>query len=154
TASLLLLLLTVTGVQTMWAFFGAITLLGVALGLSQPAIQSFLPFLVSLEKLPQAIAWNASCYRTATIIGPARGGFIYEFGPAANYSLCLSLYVFTVIVMWNLRIREREGEASQGSSFERIVEGISYIRQRPIILGAISLDLFAMFLGGTTALLP
>jgi len=58
-ASALLLLLTVAGVKAMWAYYSVITLLGVALGLSQPALQSFLPFLVSLEKLPQAIAWNA-----------------------------------------------------------------------------------------------
>jgi len=153
-ASFLLLLLTLSGVEAMWAFYGVITLLGIALGLSQPAIQSFLPFLVPLEKLPQAIAWNASAYRIATIGGPALGGFIYEFGPAVNYSLCLGLYLFTVVAMWNLRIREREGEASSGSTFERIVEGISYMRRRPILFGAISLDLFAMFLGGTTALLP
>ncbi len=153
-ASFLLLLLTLGGVEAMWAFYSVITLLGIALGLSQPAIQSFLPFLVPLEKLPQAIAWNASAYRIATIGGPALGGFIYEFGPAVNYSLCLGLYLFTVLAMWNLRIREREGEASSGSTLERIVEGISYMRRRPILFGAISLDLFAMFLGGTTALLP
>lgn len=154
TASFLLLLLTLTGIQAMWAFYSVITLLGIALGLSQPAVQSFLPFLVTLEKLPQAIAWNASAYRIATIGGPALGGFLYEFGPAVNYSLCLGLYLFTVIAMWNLRIRAREGEVSAGSTLERITEGISYMRQRPILFGAISLDLFAMFLGGTTALLP
>ena len=153
-ASFLLLLLTLTGVQAMWAFYSVITLLGIALGLSQPAIQSFLPFLVTLDRLPQAIAWNASSYRIATIGGPALGGFLYEFGPAVNYSLCLGLYVFTVVAMWNLRIRARQGEASTGSTLKRIIEGISYMRQRPILFGAISLDLFAMFLGGTTALLP
>jgi len=56
--------------------------------------------------------------------------------------------------MWNLRIRAREGESAGTTAFERIAEGISYIRRRPIIFGAISLDLFAMFLGGATALLP
>jgi len=71
-----------------------------------------------------------------------------------NYSLCLCLYVFTVIVMWNLKIRAREGESVGSTAFVRIAEGISYIRRRPIIFGAISLDLFAMFLGGATALLP
>src|SRR5262245_23650546 len=70
-ASFLLLLLTLTGIKAMWAFYSVITLLGIALGLSQPAMQSFLPFLVSLEKLPEAIAWNASFYRTAVIAGPA-----------------------------------------------------------------------------------
>ena len=153
-ASAMLLVLTLTGVKAMWAFYSVITLLGVALGLSQPAMQSFLPFLVTLDKLPQAIAWNASAYRTAVIAGPALGGFLYDLGPAVNYSLCLGLYIFTLIAMWNLRIRAQKSVESSSSTLERIVDGIVYMRQRPILFGAISLDLFAMLLGGTTALLP
>jgi MFS family permease len=153
-ASALLLLLTLSGVKAMWAFYGVITLLGVALGLSQPAMQSFLPFLVSLEKLPQAIAWNASAYRVAVIGGPALGGFLYDLGPVVNYTICLVLYVFTLASMASLRIRRQHRRAGVSSTYERIVEGISYMRRQPILLGAISLDLFAMFLGGTTALLP
>jgi MFS family permease len=153
-ASVMLLVLTVTGVQSMWAFYSVITLLGVALGLSQPAMQSFLPFLVTLEKLPQAIAWNASAYRIAVIGGPALGGFLYDLGPAVNYSLCLGCYVFTLSGMAALRIRAQQGAKGEGTALERITDGIRYMRERPILLGAISLDLFAMFLGGTTALLP
>jgi MFS family permease len=153
-ASFLLLALTITGVTAMWAYYSAIVFLGVALGISQPAVQSFLPFLVELERLPQAIAWNSTAYRTATIMGPAFGGFLYAFGPQVNYTVCLFLYVFTVVVMWNLRIRRREGGSRAGTALARIAEGISYIRRRPIIFGAISLDLFAMFLGGAVALLP
>ena len=153
-ASFLLVSLTLTGVTEMWAYYAAIVFLGIALGMSQPAVQSFLPFLVTLDRLPQAIAWNATAYRTATIAGPAVGGFLYEFGPNVNYAVCLCLYIFTVIVMWNMRIRPREGQSAGSTAFERIAEGISYIRRRPIIFGAISLDLFAMFLGGATALLP
>ena len=153
-ASFLLVTLTLTGVTEMWAYYAAIVFLGIALGISQPAVQSFLPFLVTLDRLPQAIAWNATSYRTATIAGPAVGGFLYEFGPNLNYAVCLCLYIFTVIVMWNLRIRPREGESVGSTALARIAEGISYIRRRPIIFGAISLDLFAMFLGGATALLP
>ncbi|HYM17938.1 MAG TPA: MFS transporter, partial [Micropepsaceae bacterium] len=152
--SFLLLLLTLTGVHAMWAFYSVITLLGVALGLSQPAIQSFLPFLVTLEKLPQAIAWNASAYRIAIILGPALGGFLYDLGPATNYGICFCLYVFTLLAMWNLRIRAYRRERDESSTLMRIKDGINYMRRRPILLGAISLDLFAMFLGGTTALLP
>jgi MFS family permease len=153
-ASFLLLALTVTGVNAMWAFYGVITLLGIALGLSQPAMQSFLPFLVPLGKLPEAIAWNASFYRTAVIAGPAIGGFLYDLGPRVNYSVCLILYVFTVISMCNIRLRAAKGPASEGGALKRILDGITYIGRRPILFGAISLDLFAMFLGGTTALLP
>jgi MFS family permease len=153
-ASVLLLILTLSGVKAMWAFYSVITLLGVALGLSQPAMQSFLPFLVTLDKLPQAIAWNASAYRIAVIGGPAVGGFLYDLGPAVNYSLCLGLYIFTLVGMAILRIRPQMGERSQGSALQRIIDGITYMRERPILLGAISLDLFAMFLGGTVALLP
>jgi MFS family permease len=153
-ASAMLLVLTLTGVTAMWAFYSVITLLGIALGLSQPAMQSFLPFLVTLDKLPQAIAWNASAYRIAVIAGPAVGGFLYDLGPAVNYGVCLGLYIFTVVGMGLLRIRRQIGARSEGTALARIVDGITYMRERPILLGAISLDLFAMFLGGTTALLP
>ena len=153
-ASFLLLALTLMDVTEMWTYYAAIVFLGIALGMSQPAVQSFLPFLVSLERLPQAIAWNSTAYRTATIAGPAVGGVLYEFGPHVNYMLCVALYIYTVLAMWNLRIRTREGTSAGSTAFERIAEGISYIRKRPIIFGAISLDLFAMFLGGATALLP
>lgn len=153
-ASLCLLALTLYGVKAMWAYYSAITLLGVALGLSQPAMQSFLPFLVSLEKLPQAIAWNASAYRVAVIGGPALGGFLYDLGPVVNYSICLVLYLFTIGAMAILRIRKQQRRPGNSSTYERIVDGITYMRRQPILLGVISLDLFAMFLGGTTALLP
>ena len=153
-ASALLLGLTLAGVTQMWAFYSVITLLGVALGLSQPAMQSFLPFLVTLDKLPQAIAWNASAYRIAVIGGPAVGGFLYDLGPVVNYTLCLCLYTFTLIGMAVLRIRRQQGVSGGSTALERIIDGITYMRARPILLGAISLDLFAMFLGGTTALLP
>lgn len=154
TASGLLLLLTVSGVKAMWAYYSVITLLGVALGLSQPAMQSFLPFLVSLERLPQAIAWNASAYRVAVIGGPALGGFLYDLGPVVNYTLCLALYLFTLGAMATLRIRRQKRGVEHASTYHRIADGIRYMRRQPILFGAISLDLFAMFLGGTTALLP
>ena len=153
-ASAILLGLTLAGSTDMWAYYSVITLLGVALGLSQPAMQSFLPFLVPLSELPKAIALNSSVYRTAIIAGPAIGGFLYDFGPATNYGLCLALYIFTVAAMANIRIRPQEGKRSEGTALQRIAGGIAYVRERPIIFGAISLDLFAMFLGGTTALLP
>src|SRR4029077_15472432 len=82
------------------------------------------------------------------------GGFLYDLGPTVNYSLCLGLYIFTLIAMWNLRIRAQKSVESSSSTLERIGDGINYMRRRPILLGAISLDLFAMLLGGTTALLP
>jgi hypothetical protein len=79
---------------------------------------------------------------------------LYDLGAAVNYSVCLVLYIFTVVAMWNIRIRAVTGPRSEGTAFQRIADGIMYIRRRPILFGAISLDLFAMFLGGTTALLP
>src|SRR5260370_14389560 len=104
-ASAMLLVLTLTGVKAMWAFYSVITLLGVALGLSQPAMQSFLPFLVTLDKLPQAIAWDASAYRTAATAGPALGGFLSDLGQAGNYRLCLGLYIFRLMLIGRVRDR-------------------------------------------------
>jgi hypothetical protein len=153
-ASAMLLVLTLTGVTEMWAFYSVITLLGIALGLSQPAMQSFLPFLVTLDKLPQAIAWNASAYRIAVIAGPAVGGFLYDLGPAVNYGVCLALYIFTVVGMPFCTCGPKWARAAKAELLNALWTASPICASGPILLGAISLDLFAMFLGGTTALLP
>src|SRR5258705_6502612 len=94
-------------------------------------MQPFLPFLVTLDKLPQAIAWNASAYRTAVIAGPALGGFLYDLGPAVNYSLCLGLYIFPIISMLNLPIRGQKNVPSSSSTLDRIVDRNLYMLQPP-----------------------
>src|SRR6202035_2620086 len=93
--------------------------------------------------------------QVAVIAGPAVGGAIYILGPAVDYGVCLILFVTIAVVMMGIRSRSTRYEAEADTTvFERITAGIAYVWRKPLILGALSLDLFAVLLGGATALLP
>jgi MFS family permease len=154
-ASALLLTIAVSGSREVWHLYGIVVLFGVARGLSTPAMQTALPFLVSLERMPQAVAWSSSTYTTANVLGPALGGLLLAVDPAVNYAACLVVFVITMSLTFIMRLRRAEESGRRrGSAVERIVEGITYTWRHPLIFGAISLDLFAVLLGGAVALLP
>jgi MFS family permease len=154
-ATALLLALTMLSARSPWPFYAVLMLLGSARAFSQPAGQSFLPQLVSGERFQQAVAWTSSARQTAVVFGPALGGVIYIWGPAAAYAVCLLFFVATTIALGALRTDSTPRPPDPGvSTVRRVTAGIRFIRSRPILLGAISLDLFAVLLGGATALLP
>ena len=149
----LLLALTHTGV--VWPFYAVLVMFGAARAFAGPASQSFVPLLVPQEQFPQAVAWASSTSQVAVIAGPAIGGAIYILGPAVDYGVCLALFVTIAIVIFGIRSRGARYEAEADTTvFERITAGIAYVWRKPLILGAFSLDLFAVLLGGATALLP
>jgi MFS family permease len=130
-------------------------LFGAARAFAGPASQSFVPLLVPHDQFPQAVAWNSSASQVAVIAGPAVGGAIYILGPAVDYGVCLILFVTVAIVMMGIQSRSARYEAEADTTvFTRITAGIAYVWRKPLILGAFSLDLFAVLLGGATALLP
>ncbi|HJW40480.1 MAG TPA: MFS transporter [Rhizomicrobium sp.] len=138
-----------------WPYYAVLVLFGATRGFYGPASQSLLPFLVAPEKLPRAIALSSSVFTTATIAGPALGGFLYWLGPMATFSTSLTLMVAASVLTASLGGRRRPPHVDTGASrLERVREGIDFVRHRPVVLGAISLDLFAVLLGGATALLP
>ncbi len=153
--SLLFVALTVFAVREAWAFYAVLVLFGAARGFAAPSGSSLLPFLVPPEKLPSALAYNSSVFTTAVIAGPALGGFLYATGqPAIVYFLCFALFQIAAWIVIRLEGRRFTPEQSLASRAERVAEGIRFVKERPIVLGAISLDLFAVLLGGVTALLP
>jgi MFS family permease len=138
-----------------WPFYLILVLYGVARAFAAPSGQSLLPFLVPPETLPRAIAWSSSFFQVAVIAGPAIGGFLYALGPQAAYALCCVAFLGAGLGISSLGgRRNRADRVHKATAFERVAEGITFVRKRPIILGAISLDLFAVLLGGATALLP
>jgi MFS family permease len=152
--SVLFVLLSLLAPRNAPLFYGVLVLFGAARGFSGPAGSSLLPFLVPPEKLPRAIALNSSVFTTAVIAGPAIGGLIYLAGPVFTYALasvCFLLAASLTIVLGGRRVVRHKSDASR---LERVLEGIRFVRDRPIVLGAISLDLFAVLLGGAVALLP
>jgi MFS family permease len=114
-----------------------------------------LAFLVPPERLARSIAVNSSVFMVAVIAGPALGGFLYALGPAATYSVCVVAFLASGACMVTLGGRRvTKAVAADAGRLARVAEGIRFVRTRPVVFGAISLDLFAVLLGGATALLP
>jgi MFS family permease len=116
-------------------------------------MQALLPSLVPSRDLSRAIATSATATQAAVIAGPAVGGVIYAFGASAVYVLCAVLYAAGVLLVRGIRL-DHVTTSKDPPTVESLFAGIAFIRSHPVMLGAISLDLFAVFLGGATALLP
>ncbi|MBN3858866.1 MFS transporter [Paraburkholderia sp. Ac-20340] len=126
---------------------------GAARAFESPAISSLLPGVVPRAQLPNATAWSTSATQTAQILGPALGGLLYGVGAGAAYLACT--LSFAVAAMLSATIPLKTKPASRAPvTLESVFSGIAFIRSQPVILGALSLDLFAVLFGGATALLP
>ena len=151
----LFLILSLTAPRDALPFYLILVLFGAARGFSAPAGSSLLAFLVPPERLARSIALNSSVFTVAVIAGPALGGALYVRGPLATYSICMAGFFLSALLMLGLGGRQFDrGTKHEASRFARVVEGIRFVRERPVVLGAISLDLFAVLLGGAVALLP
>jgi MFS family permease len=128
-------------------------IVGAARAFEFTTMQTLVPSLVEPEELPRAMALNASVAQASIIVGPMLGGFIYIAGPEVVYGIGAALFLFSALVISCLRIRQFP-RSREPVSLERLFAGIVFIRSRPVLLGAISFDLFAVLLGGATALLP
>jgi MFS family permease len=126
---------------------------GAARAFQQPTMQTLLPAIVPASLLSRAVAASSSSNQIATIVGPAIGGVLYAINPPLVYILCAVIYFGAAILTSLIKI-ERTPPRREPISFETVFAGIAFIRRHPVILGAITLDLFAVLLGGATALLP
>lgn len=152
---LTLLIMTLRGLHATWPIFLAMVLLGGARAFSMPAAQSLLPNLVPTEWFTRAVALNSSTFQVASIIGPALGGLLYIAGPAVVYASVVTLALLAAALMFRVRGgSEHSNSEREPISWQTLLGGLSFVRSRPIVLGAISLDLFAVFFGGAAALLP
>jgi MFS family permease len=156
-AALALALGTARGWLTRDTMLAVLFLSGTVRAFEIPTIHALLPGLVPTTLLPRAIAASASAQQTAVICGPSIGGLLYAtLGAATVYATCAAVFVAASVLI--SLIAAPRGDAPKGErkpiSLETLFAGFAYIRSRPILLGAISLDLFAVLLGGVTALLP
>ncbi|SFB72603.1 Predicted arabinose efflux permease, MFS family [Collimonas sp. OK412] len=135
------------------AIFAIVFVIGATHAFESPTLQALVPGLVPARLLPRAVAWAASATQTAVIIGPALGGFIYVLGPSAVYTTSSVLFIGASLLVSLIRI-ESVLPRREPATLSSLLAGIAFIKSRPAILGAISLDLFAVLLGGATALLP
>ena len=154
--SSLLLLYGLSGLRTVLPMYGVVVLLGVVRAFNNPASRSLLPQIIPEEHLQNAIAWNSSVNQGATILGPSLGGFIYAVarGPAAVYATSMLAAVGAVFLMSQVKLHSLVAKRREPLSLKSVLAGLHYIAEKKIILGSISLDLFAVLLGGAVALLP
>lgn len=127
--------------------------LGAARAFEMPATQALLPNVVPADLFPRAVAAAASAMQAATIVAPALGGLLYALGSLWVYGPVAVLYAIACVLVLGLASSQQVLNKER-ASLESLLAGIRFIRSRPDILGAISLDLFAVLLGGATALLP
>ena len=133
--------------------FGLIALIGTARSFQGPVTQALMPTLLPEALVPMGIAWASGAFQTASIVGPSIGGFLYALGPAVPYATAAAFALGGAGFMTRVRL-ERSTRPKEPPTFSSMFEGFRYIKTHPIILGSISLDLFAVLLGGATALLP
>src|SRR5215469_10639832 len=155
-SSLLFVAMALAPPQDIWPFYAVLALFGTARAFAAPASQSLLPRLVTEERFPRAVALTSSARQTAVVVGPALGGAIYLLGPAIAYGTCVVCFVAVAVLIATLRVRGAPmvRPAAGTTALGHVTAGIAYIWRKQVILGAISLDLFAVLLGGATALLP
>ncbi|NWJ23307.1 MFS transporter [Rhizobium sp. RM] len=148
-----LLGLTLTHTFAPWPVFAILVVIGIERAFMGPAVQSLGPNLVPVEDLPNAVAWNSSSWQMASILGPVVGGLLYGVGASLAYGVAFSLFALAAILAFIIRKPEQRSPA-KAVSLESMLAGFRFIAQEKVVLGAISLDLFAVLLGGAVALMP
>lgn len=136
-----------------WPIFGILVVLGTARAFWSPAAQSLAPNLVPPEALANAITTNMSAWQFASIAGPAVGGLLYGIGPSVAFgtgAVLLVIALVSVLMISKPQVRE----SHQATSLETMLAGFRYIFSNKVVLGAISLDMFAVLMGGAVAVLP
>jgi len=132
---------------------GVSLLLGVARSFQMTAQQALTPLLVPPAILARAMAFSSSGMQAAIIGGPALGGFLYGAGAGVVYAACAGLFVLAAALVWSARYDHKPAPRAP-VTMDTLLAGVRFIRAKPVVLGAISLDLFAVLLGGAVALLP
>lgn len=136
------------------ALFAIAALLGVARAFAGPALQALAPNLVPPAILPAAIATSSLAWQTGAIIGPPLGGYLYAIHPPLAYTASAGLLLFSWLNLMMIPPVPRAAGRARGNAWPQMLEGLAYVRRNRLVLGAISLDLFAVLLGGATAMLP
>jgi len=149
----LLLLVTIGGAHQLWAFVALAALTGVTAAFGSPAARSLVPELVPTELLAGALALRSIAFQAATVAGPALGGLLFAIRPESVYAVAVALFACSAVCVLGLS-RPEALERIAEPGLQSLLGGIRLIRSTPILLGAITLDLFAVLFGGAVALLP
>jgi len=142
-----------TGIEVVWPIFAVLVVLGLSRSFMRPAEASLAPNLVPPEALSNAVALSSSAWQLATVVGPMMGGLLYGISAGAAYgtAFAMVLVAFTLVIFIPKPAQKR---SEQAKALDEMLAGFRYIWRQKIVFGAITLDLFAVLLGGAVALLP
>ncbi|WP_375380902.1 MFS transporter [uncultured Sphingomonas sp.] len=143
-----------SGAMTLGIVFTVAVLLGLARAFAGPAFGALAPNLVPKEVLPTAIALSSTSWQAGAIVGPAIGGYAYSLAPSAAYIVASVLFAVAFVAVLQITPVPRPKRLVGVHPLRQIVDGLVYVGQNKLVLGSITLDLFAVFLAGTSALLP
>jgi len=151
----LLLALSRRGVPSIVPIYVVLVMIGIVRSFNGPASRSILPQLVPQEHFANAVAWNATIFQASTVLGPSFGGIIYAAfrGPSAVYVIAMVTAIGATLTTFRIKA-EVKARPREPLNLKTLFAGLRFIRNNKLILGAISLDLFAVMLGGAVALLP
>ncbi len=133
--------------------FAVLLVFGIERAFMAPAVQSLAPNLIPEKDLANAIAWNSSSWQTASIVGPVAGGLLYGVGAAIAYSVALAFLVAASMLVLSIP-KPQQRRSSEQRSWSTVLAGFRFISSEKVVLGAVTLDLFAVLLGGAVALMP
>jgi MFS family permease len=151
--ALFLLLFSLQRQTSVAPVFASLVLFGAARAFMMPASQAILMNIVPAESFGRAVALSSSSFHVAVVIGPTLGGLLYLAGPTVVYTVVALLITIAIVFMLFVKSSQALG-SREPASLRGILEGLTFVWSRPVVLGAISLDLFAVLLGGAVALLP
>jgi MFS family permease len=146
--------LTWSGHITLPALFSIAALLGVARAFAGPALSALAPNLVPRPSLPTAIAISSIAWQSGAVLGPALGGYLYAAAHWLSYSVASGLFLLSCLMLFLISPVPRTAVKYTENPWVAMIDGLHYVRRNKLVLGAISLDLFAVLLGGATAMLP
>ena len=141
---------------TLILIYACLLLIGAAVAFNNPAVSTLLPQTVPEHAYENAATWSSSSWQLASMLGPALGGFVIALGHGATpvYGLNAGAALIFLALIALLRGKQQRRQFSAGTTLSSLIEGIQFLRQTRIILAAITLDMFAVLLGGATTLLP
>ncbi len=148
-----LLFLVADGIGLLWPIYAALAVIGVARAFFAPASQALLPNVVPREDFASAIALSASAWQLSAIVGPVAGGLLYGISAVVAYGTALALLLLGLVMFAGIVVPPRAARIRE-AGWDSLVAGLRFIFAEKVVLGAITLDLFAVLLGGATALMP